>query len=62
MLFLDFYRLFHMKVKFPQNWELKSDLLWFIVLRDHGSGPVAPFYIVVDDRRTQVMASDSQLR
>lgn len=62
MLFLDFYRLFHTKVKFLQNWELKGDLLWFIVLRDHGSGPVSPFYIVVDERRTQAMASDSQLR
>lgn len=52
LLLLEFYRLFLAQVKFLQNWKLKGDLLWFIVLwtqsqRDRGGSPVPQFCVAV---------------
>lgn len=33
--------------------ETKGDMLWFIGLSDQGGRPVAPFFIVVDERTLQ---------
>jgi hypothetical protein len=49
---LEFYRSFLAKVRFLQNWKLKGDLLWFMVLwtqsqKRQGGHAVAPFYFMV---------------